>query len=130
MRSQPFVAGLLCLLLAACGKGGGQTAGRVEGTVQLKGSPLSRGVVIFENPSKGVSASALVTEGRFHFDQPFDPGEFQVVVTPPPAPAPHEMSSETASPSVKIPEKYRNGSSSGLSAKVQSGVNDFQFTLE
>src|SRR4051794_9424835 len=85
-------AGLLLagvLVAAGCGMSG-KPSGRVEGTVSVRGQPVTRGNVNFLLKDKGVGAVAPIdATGKYAFEQPIEAGTYLVSVTPlPPEPSP------------------------------------------
>lgn len=128
-------AGMVCLSLLAAGCRDGsapRVTGRVAGTVDLGGAPLKSGVVILEDAKRGISSSAVVTDGRFAFTDPVDVGDFRVAIQPPPQPPPHEMPANppAAGAAVVIPDQYVRPEKSGLTATVREGENDLPLKLD
>ena len=101
--------------------------GEVVGTVTLDGEPLNAAVVTFEDVAQGVGQSAPISAGEFKMPVPMRVGEYTVVIQPPPPPPP--TAAAPPGPKVSIPEKYTKPGTSGLTATVESGKNDFDFKL-
>jgi hypothetical protein len=141
-----FAPLLALLLLPGCsGKDAGPT-GRVSGTLQLKGQPLSPGhVVVFMEPKSGkVVYGATDAAGKFRIDSSnkgnLPVGRYEVTIRPPkevgadngdaaaamdkPSPA------KKANPQFAFPEKYAETASSGLAYEVKAGENDFTIELK
>ena len=123
-----FILGfcLALAVIAGCGVAVPVT-GQVSGTVTLDGAPVTDCVVTFEDSSGGHGGSARVEGGNFQFAMPLNAGEYQVAVQPPPPPAP--TAPVPATPPAKIPPKYLQVASSGLTALVEEGPNKFEFKL-
>jgi len=132
MPTRRFAAYLgLGLLIAGCTKGPApRITGTVAGTVDLSGDPLKSGVVILEDTKRGISASAVVTDGKFEFADPVDVGDFRVAIKPPPQPPPHEMPAQASAIPVVVPERYATADRSGLTATVHEGKNELPLRLD
>jgi hypothetical protein len=137
--------------VAGCGRGGPDVVS-VTGLVTLDGGPVEGAIVTF-NPSdpSGVFATGITTaDGRFRLNpiaaggKPGSgavAGEYVVTIakveTPPAAPAanPDDPSVSEASvrkapkPKYIVPKDYGSKETSGLTATVGSGSNDFTFEL-
>ena len=101
--------------------------GEVVGSVTINGEPLNGAIVTFEDVSQGVGQSAPISAGEFRMPAPIAVGDYTVVIQPPPPPAP--TAKAAPGPKVSIPEKYTKPGTSGLTATVESGKNDFDFKL-
>lgn len=118
------LAGIVAAALSGCGGSSERKrpTGKVSGTVEMGGQPLAAGIVLFEDPTRSIGATAAVKEGKFSFTDPVPTGEYKVAVQPPPAPPP--MQAGPAEPKVEIPAKYQTSKTSGLVAIVKEGTND------
>jgi hypothetical protein len=136
----PLRCFLIAALLVAAGCQQGEVLGRVEGEVKLQGEPLAGACLIFSNAAKGVHIIAVLDdEGKFRVEMDkgygLPLGDYTVSVSPPPAkqtfgpmaPEPTAGEDEFA----KIPRKYRDAKTSGLSVTVREGiVNRLDIALE
>jgi hypothetical protein len=121
-----------------CGSGG-PTMGRVSGTVTFQGKPLDSGTVTFiATDGKNPNATGAIKPGGTYSLQTSEPGDgavvgdYKVAITDvdpssfntplPGAPA--------AVPKSAIPKLYQDSSTSGLTAKVESGSNTKDFVLK
>ena len=124
-----FVTGLSLLLFCVSGCGGNaQKTGTVKGKVTVGDTPLATGYVNFEDPSRGIGASAPVTDGSYAFETPLNIGKYTVSVQPPslvPSAAPATGPAKDA-----IPDRYQQSASSPLTATVEEGENQMDFKLE
>jgi hypothetical protein len=121
----------LCLVLGVGGCGSGKYP--VRGTVTLEdGTPLTRGLVIFERVGEGRPMTArgnIQADGRYELstDKPGDgapPGLYKVVINP--------LDTSDVPDEKKILPfdlKYLNLRSSGLECEVKPGVNEYPIKL-
>lgn len=122
--------GALCLVANGCGSSGPET-GRVQGQVQLKGQPLSSGVVSFYAPASGSAATTDVSsDGTFELSTPLPTGAYRVSFLPPPPPETGDPSAKAPPPSVEIPQEYQTESTTPVEVTVESGVNKFSLAIE
>ncbi|MFN3153080.1 hypothetical protein [Bremerella sp.] len=122
---------VFALVAAGCNQGPGYPVGEVQGTLTLKGTPVTENVEVFlMNHQTGFAYKAVVGEGgKFKIEEPVRVGEYVAYLQPavdmsldmngPPTP--------TAAIS-KIPKKYTNDVGSDLKVAVAEGENDV--TLE
>lgn len=129
--SRPMFLVLAFVVSGGCGESTPKAF--VSGTVFHAGKPVAAGVVTIIDPAKGRPAGAAITDGKFSFDTPVDPGSFSATVTPErenidpgPEGAPYWKDKEAAD----IPKKYRNMASSGLSFKLVGGKNELTIELD
>lgn len=124
--------------LAGCG---GDTDSRpaveIKGTVTLDGAPLQEASIQFTSPKTGESAYAnLDQNGQYAITFPkADIGtDYEITITPPVVEEENAMAlAEQANkkPETKIPAKYSNRTTSGLTAKVEeAGTNEANFDLQ
>jgi hypothetical protein len=124
-------AGVIAAIgLTSIGCGGGDW-GYVQGVVTLGGSPIGPGTLILEpaDPESGIRAitASFGEDGRFELksgaDEPGVPaGEYRVRIFTDEQAAPTQPS--------KIPRRYSDYSTSGLTANVQPGDNTIDFELK
>lgn len=111
--------------------------GTVAGHVRLDDKPVRDAVIVFEEPTKGISVNASIEpDGTFRiatFDQPgLPPGTYQVAVRPGSfgsGETPLVGGPVASAPVTKIPARYQSPATSGLTATVQAGENTFPFEL-
>jgi hypothetical protein len=119
----------LTLSFGGCGSG----KYPVRGTVTLEdGSPLTRGLVIFERVDGGPPVTArgnVQADGRYELstERPGDgapPGRYKVAINP-------LDTSDVPDEHKALPfdVKYLNLSTSGLECEVQAGVNEYRIKL-
>ena len=124
---------LLCVSLLGCGAKAKGT-GLVSGTVVSDGKPVTKGLVSFSMPAKGVGALAdLDANGGFKFENPLPAGEYAVTVGPP-RPDPN-LGPKTFIPIdpkeyANIPKKYHSEKTSDLKAKIVEGTNKVALELK
>lgn len=127
-RALACLTSLASLSISLAGCSGGTPTGSVSGKVTLGGAPLTAGCVQFTNQASGIGESAeLDALGAYHVTA-LPVGEYQVAITPPPPPAPHEMD-QPGPPRVNIPGKYQDVKTSGLNATITRGTNTADFDL-
>lgn len=136
MRRPDVSAALLLvgvLIWAICQAGCGPSrapTGKVSGKVTLEGQPLTSGLIQFSSEKLGAGASAdLDAAGTYKIDVPLPVGLYEVAVQPPPLPAPHEMQQPITAPRTKIPARYQDPKTSGLTATINEGTNTADFAL-
>jgi hypothetical protein len=124
------IVGLLGVALAGCG--GGKSP--VRGTVTLDdGSPLPKGMVVFERSGGGAAITArgeIQPDGHYELstDKPGDgvpPGKYRVLI--------NSMDlSDVPDEKKNLPFaiKYLKFETSGLEYEVKSGQNDYQIKLD
>jgi len=130
----------LCLALAVlsvcCGCGSAsptEPTGTVHGTVTLNGESLPAVTISFENPARGLLATAQAREdGSYQLTEKLVTGEYAVWVQPlKQAPASIEgIPSTSESTESGIPEKYRSVKTSDLTVTIVPGDNQFDLVLQ
>jgi hypothetical protein len=139
MRKLVYGLGLaLAVALVGCDSGGAPTE-KVTGTVTAKGQPVSQATVTFtpENgrPASGVTdAQGKFTLSTFKEGDGAVPGTHNVAIIPFKGEGPEPMPGTPEAANYKPPvapfsQKYTSTQTSGLTAEVKSGPNDFQFDL-
>ena len=117
-------------IFAACATGcsKNKSVGSAIGTVTWGGKPVTSGSVLFSDSATGTGATApLDASGKYQIGS-IPVGTYQVAITLPPAPAPHEMQQATMQ-NVNIPAMYQTPQTSNLTAAVKEGENSFDFKL-
>lgn len=129
----------LCLLLPAClilftGCGGssGPPTAAVRGKVLFQGEPVTVGMVNFASPETGRGAGAPINEkGEFQIPEGLALGTYRVAILPPPDPTSAGAPRTEPLPEYpQIPSKYRSEVTSGLTAEVKAGDNNFTFEMQ
>jgi hypothetical protein len=112
-----------------------ESRGRISGWVTFRGQPVSDGIVLFSNTTKGVYMTAnLKPDGSYEVTTAkgagLPTGQYQVCVCPPlvngttgAGPAPKAIICRN------IPEKYRTIQTSGLALVVKEGENQFDVAM-
>jgi hypothetical protein len=130
---RPFRLGIVGLmLLALVGCGGGKQP--VRGNVTLDdGSPLTKGMVVFERTDGGPPITArgeIQSDGRYELstDKPSDgvpPGKYRVLIN-------SLDLSDVPDEKKNLPFdiKYLKFETSGLAYEVKSGANDYAIKLD
>ena len=140
------MAGIRCVLilligstsaLSLAGCGASASVGQVGGKVTCDGQPVGEGLVSFHNPDTGSAAQAeLKPDGTFEVSNAeggLPPGEYRVTIMPPTVQLPDTAETEGGlgfKEVTDIPDTYRSAKTSGLTAVVVTGKNDFEFTME
>lgn len=141
-----FVAAFLAVsALTGCG---GPYTGTVSGKVTYKGKPVEDGWVLFTHPDGRYAKAAIQTDGTYSSSEVPGGPEIKVAVYSqapslqiPPGTLLPGGSRAPANPTymesvkknlrhVKLPDKYRNGATSGLSLTVNRGSNQFDIPLD
>jgi hypothetical protein len=97
--------------------------------VTLEGAPLTAGTVLFMNDGGNAASAEIGADGTY--TALCQPGNYKVVVSPPPAADPLVASTggQPASSSPAIPKRYHDLGSSGLSVNAKAGENKFDIPL-
>lgn len=119
---------ILWAMLVGCSSSQSQGTA-VSGGVSLDGVPLSSGVVIFEHQSSGAGMSAVIREGKFTFESPVPSGRYKVAVQEYQESSPLSESSDQNKKPVNIPNRYRETSSSQLTAEINRQAAPLVFEL-
>jgi len=141
-RAPAALLGAVLLMLATLLPGGCSSpeTGRVAGKVTLAKKPLTQGSIVFEDSAAGISAGATIQSDGTYTVKTFDrdglpPGTYQVAVRPAAfgdgeTPLAVDPSTQPASPTSEIPQRYRSTATSKLTATVKAGDNPpFDFDL-
>ena len=132
-----------CLVsVAGCGSSSGPS-GKVTGKITNQGQPLAVGSVVTFMSDTGAVGSGVVEEGgayriRTTEGDELPVGEYKVSLSPPvPPPTDPAAAMKAMEAGVKadqqtwnVPEKYRQGTTSGWTASIKEGDNTFDFTIE
>lgn len=128
---------LLASLVVLAGCDRSERMGRLRGHVTLDGQPVSQGVLVFSNRTKGVHVLAtLDADGNYElqmaqgFGLPL--GTYQVAVNPP-APTPAMPGAPPPPPfdaTIVIPAPYLQPDTSGLTTTVEPGENTFDIAMQ
>jgi hypothetical protein len=122
------------LVLAGCDRG--PPIGEVTGKVTFRGQPVTEGRVSFSHVAAGYGADALLeSDGTFSVvtdEGGLLIGDYRVAVSPlvvQDSSDPNTPPVGVEKPARDIPKKYRNDSTSGLTASVVEGKNEFAFDM-
>ena len=127
---------MLSLLACSCNRQGGPETFPVSGVVTMQGQPVEGASVSFESVGGGAGSLVAITDAQGKFmlqtyignDQPKDglaPGEYRVAIT-----KLEVVSDMRRRPKDLLPKKFRDAKTSGLSATVAAGSNEFNFSLD
>ncbi|MCC9606587.1 hypothetical protein LOC68_17110 [Blastopirellula sp. JC732] len=121
------ILGIAATMLLGCGGGSERPSATIQGVVTLEGKPLDQGSVHFTSPKTGESAYANLTgEGKYLVTFPYaDIGQaYQVSIgkTVVDETDAHALAANPPAPmTVKIPAKYSERTTSGLSVTIETG---------
>ena len=123
-----FRLGVPFILLASIGCGGGKEPPKdrttVSGTVTLNGQPLPGGTIYFESAG-AIGTSMIIGAGGKYSTDRAPIGTNRVTIET------QSLQYGNTAAYVKIPTKYGDAMTSGLSADVKAGDNvDMNFSLE
>ena len=129
------VVTLICFAILTAGCGESAQPEKVTGTVDISvtyaGKPVSEGLVQMTKVGEGVYSSSPLDDAGHASIPDAEVGDYIVFITPPPAPAPHEVDPSTKRKTYSnIPDPFRSESTSTLKAEVKEGKNEFQFELK
>lgn len=124
---------LVTLVAAGCSRGLGYPVGKVQGTLTLKGQPVTEKVEIFlMNHQTGFAYKALIGEGGvFEVEEPVRVGDYVAYIQPA-----VDMSLDLNGPPTpvaaisKIPKRYTNDVGSDLKMAVAEGENEFLLDMK
>jgi hypothetical protein len=129
------LVGLASLALVGCGSHADR--GRIFGKITFQGQPVSEGIVLLCEASKGVNMSAAIKpDGSYEIitmeGEGLPTGTYRVSVCPPPE-IPY-MGPPGTQPKPKlypnIPKKYRRYETADLSLTVKQGKNPFDIDMK
>ncbi len=145
MQTPRVLAGLLlciaacCTLFIGCGTKGPATS-TIDGKITYNSQPVTAGMVVYENISKGwIGAAELDSEGRYRISN-IRVGDYTVSIQPPIPKTPNENDSSIEEIKAKlatnrppdpknIPRPVRNTQTSPLKVSVAGGEQEFSFEL-
>lgn len=124
-----LLASLLCIAtLAGCGSS--KTVSGLKGKVTYKGEAIADAKVQVQSPANGGAGVARTDATGAYSIADLPPGQYNVTVAPfeepPPAPLPPNY---TPKDNPKIPKKYRNAKTSGLTFEAKAGSNEFNVEM-
>jgi hypothetical protein len=109
------------LVLVGCQ---GKPTGTVSGKVTHKGKPVTTGSVNLYWPEKGLGHIAKLSDsGAFTISEPVEVGTYKFYVQPPP-PEQLPPGQVSKAPTLAIPKKYQDGSTTDKTVEVKAGPND------
>ena len=122
------VVALYVLLLAGCGSELSQVSGRVT----FDGEPVDRATVVFQGPGLPQAVDTTRADGIYSLStggkQGLPPGAYRVTISAYQTRRSENELSEPV-PVLRTPAKYNKPETSGLTAEVQPGHNEFDFQL-
>jgi hypothetical protein len=129
------------LLAVLCGCGSREQLGDVTGQITFQGKPVTKAVIHFSNPTKGIFIAAESNAmGQYVVEMAkgrgLPAGTYQVSISPA-SPVPTKAVPATgplpksikAPESPDIPPKYRDSKTSGLTLTVVDGQNCFDVKM-
>ncbi|UUO07220.1 hypothetical protein M4951_02655 [Blastopirellula sp. J2-11] len=100
----------------------------VVGKVTLDDKPVPQGAIVLIDQTGKLATSALEPDGGYSLR--CSPGTYHIAISPPPPADPFApKSAETQLDVVKIPSKYRDVGTSGLTIDVKEGENTLDVQL-
>jgi hypothetical protein len=123
---------LLALLLLGCSREKPLTEIRtISGQVTHGGKPLTNAEISFIAPELGSQATVLLgPDGKYEIKAPLKEGKYQVQITPPTPNLAATGGKEKPKENPDIPKKAQAFATSGLTATVKAGKNEFNFDLK
>lgn len=124
-RSQSVPLLLTVLLLLGCGSGTKGPHGGISGKVTLDGNPVTAGQVSFFSSEMATGGMATIqADGTYQLETPLPTGEYAVTLA-----GPVEEPGGPAAPPFKVPPRYLQPASSGLTCTVSAGENTYDILL-
>lgn len=115
------------IVFAGCGSKP-QPTSTISGKVTLNGKPVTLGSVSFYDAAKGTGADAPIgADGSFSVTK-VPLGDYQVSVMPPQLGPEDPMTPEVKN--YPVPAKFRNGSTSGITCKVDKEKVDLPIDIK
>jgi hypothetical protein len=125
--------GLIAIVLAASGCGGGTTKVTVSGTVSYHGRPLSGGMLQFVSADGGAPAAAPIRKDGTFIMTGVVPGDVKVSLQATPTSAgpsgDKTATGKTITPD-DLPEKYRDPETSGLSYTITPATKQLEIKID
>ncbi len=119
------IAAFAMFSVSGCGRGSELAEGTVEGRVTQAGEPVPNGQVSFFSPQHSVGALAEINaDGTFSLTSKMPTGLYTVSVSGVPLSPDVQVA-----PPTKIPKKYWNPNTSGLSFPINGGKNNLDIQL-
>ena len=129
--------GIVALIPLACGRTGPEMAS-VSGKVTYKGQPITQGTISFQpvDPDGRIATGTIGPDGSYSLqtEEPGDGallGQYRVGIA---ARGEEQVldyiPAKPVKPKSQIPLQYENPETSGLTATVKSGRNNFPFDLK
>ncbi|RUL88306.1 hypothetical protein [Tautonia sociabilis] len=127
----------LAVVAPGCGSSGPEMA-RVSGTVTYQGQPLESGSVSFisTDPERANAVGTIGPDGSYELQtrEPNDGaelGEYKIAISDiDPEAMNSALPGEPVPLTSKLPQKYQDPSTSGLTRTVERGRNTFDFDLQ
>lgn len=142
------------VVLAGCTKNPNAPA-QISGVVKYKGQPLPAGTIVFHDAEGKAYSASIQQDGKYELTdiptgdmkvtvdtEDFNPAKVQPTyggqraskmgmssMPAPPGATPRPTQEDKKAQYVKIPDKYRDANSSGLSATLKKGKNQKDFEL-
>jgi hypothetical protein len=112
--------GLVLLLVATSGCGGGDKKLTINGTVTYKGQPISGGMLQFAATQGGAPAAAVINKDGTYSMTGVTPGEVKVSITATPG----------AKLPADLPEKYYDPEKSGLKYTITPNTTQLDIKMD
>ena len=133
-RTRYCICSLLLCCLGGCLNSDQVTIAPVVGQVKIDGQPVVNAVIAFEDPATGFAAMGKIeTDGKYvlrsQYGNGIPPGEYRVTVSPPPSRDDQDREIPPVPGATKIPPKFQQGATSGMTANVEDGENTLDFDL-
>ena len=133
-----WVATLILLAVApGCSGTAGPPVAPVSGKVSFEGKPVAKGTVNFISDAGFGASAPLNSDGTFTLKSEHGNavplGNYKLSITPPPPAIDPSLPAGGSAPPVEapdIPKKYREITTSGLTAVVAAGTNNFTFDMK
>jgi hypothetical protein len=129
-----FLAVLLSCGIIFCGCHSKEPVGKVTGKVTFQSQPVSEGIVLFRNITKGISMTCVLRpDGSYTVATAkgagLPLGVYEVSVCPPPRKILTGAPAEPVKSYPNIPQEYRDFGTSGLAVTLQDGDNTFHIAM-
>ncbi len=127
---------IVCCMISVVGCGGGESSkpsAKVQGTVTYQGNPVEEGSVGFFDRKMGTGGNAPISaDGTFETERPIVYGSYEVSIMPPveEKEIPGSMPAKLPKPMANIPQKYRDGRTSGFKAEINATNTNFDFEMK
>lgn len=131
-RSRVIVAVSAALMFAVGCSGGGTKKIVVRGTVTYNGQPLDSGMLQFAGPNGAYAAAVIKADGTYEITD-VTPGETKVAVQEAPRGSGSSSGGKHQAPPKepqKIPAKFRDVKTSGVTVMITPGTTDLPIELK